>query len=96
MSDLLNDAAIDAELAKIPGWHREGKELVKEFDCRDFSGAIKFVNAVAHIANAVNHHPELTISWNKVTVRTSSHDSGGITPRDVDLAERIQSVAMPA
>ena len=53
---------------------------------KDFAGAMQFVNAVAEMAEAVNHHPDIAISWNKVTLRLTSHDAGGLTQPDVDLA----------
>lgn len=93
MSEVLGDAELAAQLAKLPGWSRDGEALTKLFEAKDFDGAIRLVNDIAHIAKAIDHHPDLALSWNKVTVRTSSHDAGGITPRDIDLATRIQAIA---
>ena len=93
MSEVLSDAEIAAQLAKLPGRTRDGDALTKVFDAKNFDGAIRLVNDIAHIAKAIDHHPDLAVSWNKVTVRTSSHDAGGITSRDVDLATRIQAIA---
>jgi 4a-hydroxytetrahydrobiopterin dehydratase len=91
-SDTLSDDQIDQALLKLSGWRRDGKTIVKVYDCRDFDGSMKFVNAVANIANAANHHPDMSIAWNRVTVSTSSHDAGGVTARDIDLATRIEAV----
>lgn len=93
MSEVLGDGEIASQLEKLPGWTRDGNVLTKVFETKDFNGAIRLVNDIAHIANAVDHHPELAVNWNRVTVRTSSHDAGGITLRDTDLATRIQSIA---
>ena len=85
MVDRLSDDAVNAALATLD-WTLEGNELVKVVTKKDFAGAMQFVNAVAEMAEAVNHHPDIAISWNKVTLRLTSHDAGGLTQRDVDLA----------
>jgi 4a-hydroxytetrahydrobiopterin dehydratase len=76
-----------------PGWTNDGKALTKTFDRKDFDGSIAFVNAVAKIANEQNHHPDIAISWNRVTIRTWSHDVGAITDRDARLAGAIDAAA---
>lgn len=75
-----------------PGWTNDGEALVKVFDRRDFDGAIAFVNAVAQVANRLDHHPDIALSWNEVTIRTWSHDAGAITERDVALARAIDAL----
>ena len=78
---------------EIPvGWTNDGQALEKCFDCGDFHGSITFVNAVAATANRLNHHPDITISWNEVTIRTWSHDVKAITDRDVGLALAIDAL----
>jgi 4a-hydroxytetrahydrobiopterin dehydratase len=72
-----------------PGWTNDGTALVRVFDRKDFDGSIAFVNAVAKIANAQNHHPDIALAWNEVTIRTWSHDVSAITDRDVKLAKAI-------
>ena len=89
----LSDDAIARGLAALPAWQREGNEIVRTYDRRDFNGSIAFVNAIAAAANAADHHPDLVVSWNDVTVRLSSHDAGGITERDLRLAAQIDSLA---
>jgi 4a-hydroxytetrahydrobiopterin dehydratase len=74
------------------GWTNDGAALVKIFDRKDFDGSIAFVNAVAKIANAQNHHPDIALAWNEVTIRTWSHDVGAITGRDVKLAQAIDAL----
>ncbi|HTW85805.1 MAG TPA: 4a-hydroxytetrahydrobiopterin dehydratase [Candidatus Sulfotelmatobacter sp.] len=76
-----------------PGWTNDGHALTKTFDRKDFDGSIAFVNAIAKIANEQNHHPDITISWNEVTIRTWSHDVNAITDRDALLAAAIDAAA---
>jgi 4a-hydroxytetrahydrobiopterin dehydratase len=71
------------------GWTNDGRALVRVFDRKNFDGSIAFVNAVAAEANRLDHHPDITISWNAVTIRSWSHDVGAITERDVALANAI-------
>ena len=71
------------------GWTNDGRALERVFDRKNFDGSIAFVNAVAAEANRLDHHPDIAISWNRVTVRTWSHDVGAITERDVALANAI-------
>ena len=66
---------------------------MRTYDRGDFDGSIAFVNAIAAAANAADHHPDLALSWNRVTVRLSSHDAGGITERDLRLAAQIDALA---
>jgi 4a-hydroxytetrahydrobiopterin dehydratase len=89
----LSDAAVARELAALPGWSRVGDEIVRTFDRGNFNGSIAFVNAIANAANAADHHPDLAIAWNNVTVRLSSHDAHGLTERDFALARTIDGLA---
>ncbi|MDQ6941288.1 MAG: 4a-hydroxytetrahydrobiopterin dehydratase [Candidatus Eremiobacteraeota bacterium] len=75
-----------------PGWTNDGQALVKAFDRRSFDGSIAFVNAVAAVANGLNHHPDIALSWNEVTIRTWSHDVNAITERDAALARAIEAL----
>jgi 4a-hydroxytetrahydrobiopterin dehydratase len=93
MPQPLPDDAVARELSELPGWKREGEEIVRTFDRGNFNGSIAFVNAVAAAANAADHHPDLAISWNSVTVRLSSHDAKGLTNRDFALARTIDGLA---
>jgi 4a-hydroxytetrahydrobiopterin dehydratase len=70
-------------------WDREGDELVKTVTKKDFVEAMLFVNAVADLAEAANHHPDIAISWNKVTLHLTTHSAGGLTQADFDLAGQI-------
>ena len=91
MPERLSDDAVDAGLAKL-SWTREGDELVKQVTRSDFVDAVRFVDALVPVAEEANHHPDVAISWNKVTLRLSTHSAGGLTQRDLDLAARIDQV----
>ncbi len=88
---LLDDNAVDEALKKLD-WTREGNELVKVAKRDDFRGALAFVNAVGERAEAANHHPDIDIRWNTVTLRLSTHSEGGLTQNDIDLATEIDSL----
>ena len=85
----LNDEEINARLGGIDGWERKGDAIEKQFQFDDFTGSVDFVNRITPVANAMNHHPDLAISWNKVTVSLSTHSEGGITGNDFELANKI-------
>jgi 4a-hydroxytetrahydrobiopterin dehydratase len=70
-------------------WTRDGESLVANFEFKDFSGAIDFVNRVAENSEEANHHPDIDIRWNKVRLVLSTHSEGGITQKDLDLARQI-------
>jgi 4a-hydroxytetrahydrobiopterin dehydratase len=91
MAERISDDTVNAALANLE-WGREGDELVKVVTKKDFAGAMQYVNAVAAMAEAVNHHPDIAISWNKVTLRLTSHDAGGLTQRDLDLAAGVDGL----
>ena len=90
---LLSDDEIDSRLGDLDGWRREGDALRCEFKFDDFRGSIDFVNRITEPAEEMNHHPDLAVSWNKVTVTLSTHSEGGITENDFELASRIDSLA---
>jgi 4a-hydroxytetrahydrobiopterin dehydratase len=89
MSDVLGKDAVAAELARCPGWTFDGEAIGRTFDRGDFNGSMAFVNAVAAAANRLDHHPDIALSWNEVTIRTSSHDVKGISARDFALIDAI-------
>ena len=91
MTELLDDDSIAAALAGL-AWERDGDELVKVHKADRFTGAIGYVNEVANLAEAANHHPDIDIRWDTVTLRLSTHSAGGITQNDLDLAARIDSL----
>jgi 4a-hydroxytetrahydrobiopterin dehydratase len=90
----LGEAEIEAALATLPGWTREGEALSRRFRRRDWADAIAFVDAIAVEAESRNHHPDLAVTgYRTVTVTLTSHDAGGITERDVSMARAIDGLA---
>jgi 4a-hydroxytetrahydrobiopterin dehydratase len=85
----LSDAEVSTALADLPGWTRTGDEIGREFECASFPDAIAFVVRIAFFAEAADHHPDLDIRWRKVRVALTTHDAGGLTQLDVDLAREI-------
>ena len=90
---LLSDEEIESRLGELQGWRREGDAIVKTFDRGDFAGSVRFVDALAEPAEEMNHHPDLSISWNEVEVSISTHSEGGLTANDFELAGRIDALA---
>jgi 4a-hydroxytetrahydrobiopterin dehydratase len=89
MAGRLSDGEISEALRGLQGWRREGERLVREYEFRDFVEAVGFIARVALLAEKADHHPQLTNVYNRVTVELWSHDAGGITARDVRLAQAI-------
>lgn len=90
---LLDDMEIQDQLADLEGWRLEGDRIVREFEFEDFVGSIRFVDSLVGPAEEMNHHPDLGVSWNKVTVSVTNHAEGGLTEKDFELARRIQKLA---
>jgi 4a-hydroxytetrahydrobiopterin dehydratase len=90
---LLSDEDIEHRLEGVEGWRREGDAIRKDFKLDDFKGSVDFVNRLTPEAEGMNHHPDLSISWNTVEVSISTHSQGGITENDFELAKRIDAVA---
>ena len=89
--DVLDHATVDAAIAGT-GWTRDGDELVKVSKRAGFSGALAFVNGVGALAEQADHHPDIDIRWDTVTLRLSTHSAGGLTQKDVDLAREIEAI----
>ena len=90
----LTDAEIAAGLADLPGWSREGDEIVKTFDCGTFAAAVAFVVRIGFFAEHADHHPDLDVRWKRVRVALTTHDAGGLTAKDIDLAREIQGIGL--
>lgn len=90
---LLDAGEIDERLRSLEGWTREGRAIVKTFEFKDFVQALAFVNRLAEPAEAMNHHPDVTIHWSEVTLTLWTHASGGLTHKDFDLAREIEGVS---
>ncbi|NJK99598.1 MAG: 4a-hydroxytetrahydrobiopterin dehydratase [Spirulinaceae cyanobacterium RM2_2_10] len=93
MAQLLNDTEIQARARALPTWQVQGQAVEKTFQFKDFVAAIDFVNKLVAPAEAAGHHPDLTISYNRVTVSLTSHDAGGLTAADFDLAATVSQLA---
>jgi 4a-hydroxytetrahydrobiopterin dehydratase len=92
----LSDEEIEQRLSELDGWERAGDAIERTFELDDFKGSVGFVNELTPEAEEMNHHPDLAISWNKVTVTITSHSEGGLTANDFELARRIASLAPAA
>lgn len=90
---LLGDAEIDEKLARLSGWERSGEAIEKSFKRDDFVGSVNFVSSLVEPAEAMNHHPDVAVSWDTVTVTISTHSEGGLTAADFELAEKIDALA---
>jgi 4a-hydroxytetrahydrobiopterin dehydratase len=82
----LNDAEISSRLKSLPGWKIESGELTRTFTFKDFVGSLAFVNKVGDAAEKAGHHPDIDIRYNRVRLALISHDAGGLTAKDFDLA----------
>jgi 4a-hydroxytetrahydrobiopterin dehydratase len=89
---LLSDAEIEDRLAGSAGWSRAGAAIEKRFECGDFVGSVAFVESLVAAAEGMNHHPDLAISWDTVTVTISTHSEGGLTAADFELAAKIDAL----
>ena len=81
------------ESQKLSDWKLGEKEINRQFVLKDFGQAMAFVNSVAVAAEEANHHPDILIEWNKVSFKLSTHDAGGLTEKDFNLAEKINGLA---
>jgi 4a-hydroxytetrahydrobiopterin dehydratase len=88
--DTLTQEQVEAALAELSDWGYEDEALVRTFRFADFVHAVDFVERLAEVAERRQHHPDIDIRYNKVTLRLSTHSAGGVTSRDVELAEAIQ------
>lgn len=92
MASLLTDTEIQERAKQLEGWTVEGSKLQLKRTFKDFLEAIAFVNQLVEPAEAAGHHPDLEISYNKVTVSLTTHDAGGLTSNDFDLAKVISQL----
>jgi len=90
---LLGSDEIEAMLADLDGWERQGDAIVKSFERGDFVGSVRFVDSLVEPAEAMGHHPDVAISWATVTVTISTHSEGGLTAADFELAGKIEALS---
>jgi 4a-hydroxytetrahydrobiopterin dehydratase len=91
----LSDAEIEAALADLAGWRRDGDKLLRELRFADFVTAFGFMAAVALVAERMNHHPEWWNVYGTVRIHLTTHDAGGISRNDLELARAIDAIAAP-
>ena len=88
----LTQSEIEEQIQSIPQWQQEGQTITRTFEFNNFVEAIAFVDRLVEPAEAAAHHPDLAISYNKVTVSLTSHDAGGLTEKDFALAQTISQI----
>jgi 4a-hydroxytetrahydrobiopterin dehydratase len=89
----LNDDEVRARLSEHPGWELAGSAIRKQFKREDFVGSVNFLDTIVGPAEAMNHHPDVEISWDTVTISLSTHSEGGVTANDFELAAKIDALA---
>lgn len=92
MATLLSEIEIQSQLKDLKGWSMVGNEIKRTYELKDFVHAMGFVNSVALLAEKANHHPDIDIRWNKVTLVLSTHSAGGLTDNDFNLAKAINAL----
>lgn len=90
---LLTGPEIKTALTTVPAWNKKGSGIRRTYEFADFVAAMKFANAVARAAEKANHHPDMDIRWNKVTLALTTHDAGGLTAKDFGLATKLDRLA---
>jgi 4a-hydroxytetrahydrobiopterin dehydratase len=96
MASALSETQINEGLAKLPGWARDGDELVKEFRFDSYLGGLAFASSVGVIAEGLDHHPDMRIGWRRVSVSFTTHDAGNkLTAKDFAAAEAIDGLGYP-
>jgi 4a-hydroxytetrahydrobiopterin dehydratase len=85
----LDSPRIKTALTTVPDWRKQGAAITRTYQFKDFVAAVKFVNAVAKLAEKAWHHPDIDIRWNKVALALSTHDAGGLTEKDFTLARKF-------
>jgi 4a-hydroxytetrahydrobiopterin dehydratase len=85
---------IKTALALVPDWKQNGVTIARTYPFKDFPAAIKFVNAVAGLAEQAWHHPDIDIRWNQVTLTLTTHDAGGLTEKDFALARKFDRLSL--
>jgi 4a-hydroxytetrahydrobiopterin dehydratase len=90
MPDVLSDEEIEAQLPTE--WSRDGDEIVRVYEFDSYLDGVGFLAGAGGVAEEAWHHPEMTITWGEVEVRLTTHDEGGITEKDISLADRFDDI----
>lgn len=93
MTTLLTQDEIEQALKSLDGWSQAGDEIARTFVLPSFPAALTFTCAAGHLAERVDHHPDILIKYRKVTLTLSTHSAGGLTQKDIDLAGEINAIA---
>jgi 4a-hydroxytetrahydrobiopterin dehydratase len=89
----LNPEQVKAALPAVKEWKKQSASITRTYQFKGFAEAMKFVHKVAEAAESANHHPDIDIRWNKVTLTLATHSEGGLTQKDFDLAKKIDGLA---
>ena len=89
---LLTAEQIAVALRELPRWTKEGEEFVREYEHKSVLGAVELITQIAHVAEEMNHHPDLRWVYRRLSIRLSTHDADGLTALDVELAQRIEAL----
>lgn len=89
-----DDAQIGEKLKDLPGWFLEGGMIRRHYKTDGWHTTLMLVNTIGYLAEAAYHHPDLSVTWARVTVKLSTHSAGGITDKDFELARKIEDVAL--
>lgn len=90
--ETLSDTEINQHLKSLSSWGRQGDAIRRQYDLDDFVEAVEFTTALVQPAEDANHHPDLEVSWGSVVVNLTTHDAGGLTQKDFDLAETFDQI----
>ena len=88
----LSEIEVKTALANLNGWEFDDDKIVKKFKFDNFATALAFVNTVGDIAEAVDHHPDIKFGWGYAEIETTTHDRGGVTDFDIELARKTDSI----
>ncbi|HYE32608.1 MAG TPA: 4a-hydroxytetrahydrobiopterin dehydratase [Methylomirabilota bacterium] len=89
----LTPGEVKEALVQMRDWKKKGSAITRTFQFKDFPRAIKFVNSLARAAEKAQHHPDIDIRWNKVSLCLTTHDAGGLTDKDFSLAAQADKLA---
>ena len=89
MAKLSSDQIVE-KLRALPGWERRGETIAKQYTFKEFMDGIRFINRIAETAEQMDHHPDMTVNYRRITFALSTHDQGGITEKDFKLADAIE------